>query len=254
MEMDEEFGRKWEKSQRRGKFAGGLLLAVIGALLLGRELGAELPQWLFSWKALLVGFGFVGLIKHGFTRMGWLIPIAIGSAFLLGDAFPFLAIKQLIWPSVLIFIGLIIAFKPRRSYKQHYFRHMAHQRHQRMFGGKYTTNTSSEDFIDSTAVMGGVQRHVLTKTLKGGDITSVLGGSEIDLTQADFEGTVEFEVTQVMGGTKIIVPAHWTIRSEIVTIMGGLEDKRPAHIQRDPNKVLVLRGTTVMGGIEIKTY
>lgn len=254
MENEEECSRAWEKAQRRGKLAGGLLLATVGALLLGRELGAELPAWLFSWKALLIGFGIVGLIKHGFTRMGWLIPIAIGSAFLLGDAIPELAIKHIIWPSVLIFVGLVIAFRPRKKHHQRYFTHMAHQRYKSKYDPAYTASTQDENFIDSTAVMGGIQRHVLTKTLKGGDITSILGGNEIDLTQADFEGTVEMDVTQIMGGTKLILPAHWTVRSEITTIMGGLEDKRPSHIQRDPNKVMILRGTTVMGGIEIRTY
>lgn len=254
MENEEEFSRGWEKAQRRGKLAGGLLLATVGALLLGRELGAELPTWLFSWKALLIGFGIVGLIKHGFTRMGWLIPIAIGSAFLLGDAMPELAIKHIIWPSVLIFVGLVIAFRPRKKHHHHYFQKMAEQRYRNKFDPAFTQSSQDENFIDSTAVMGGIQRHVLTKTLRGGDITSILGGSEIDLTQADFEGTVEMDLTQIMGGTKLILPAHWTVRSEITTIMGGLEDKRPSHIQRDPNKVLILRGTTVMGGIEIRTY
>lgn len=254
MDTDENFTREWEAAQRRGKLAGGLLLATIGALVLGRELGASIPDWVFSWKTLLIGIGLVGFLKHGFKRMFWLVPVAIGGSYLLADFFPLFAIKKLLWPSLLIFLGLLIAFKPRRFNKHHHFRNMAGKRWEERCGHMATRQSSTDDFIDSTAVMGGVQRQVLTKNFKGGDITSVLGGSEIDLSQTDFEGVAELEVTQIMGGTKIIMPAHWTVRSEITTIMGGLEDKRPVHIQRDPNKVLILRGTTVMGGIEIRTY
>jgi hypothetical protein len=64
------------------------------------------------------------------------------------------------------------------------------------------------------------------------------------------------ELTNVFGGTKLIIPAHWEINSELVSVFGSIEDKRPIQ----PNttigdkKVLILRGTTFMGGIDIKSY
>lgn len=53
-----------------------------------------------------------------------------------------------------------------------------------------------------------------------------MGGTEIDMTQADINGRVVLDVTQILGGTKLIIPAHWELKSELVSVFGGIEDKR----------------------------
>ena len=77
----------------------------------------------------------------------------------------------------------------------------------------------------------------------------------MNLSQADIKGRVELEITTIFGGTKLIVPANWEVKSEAVTIFGGLEDKRSIQ-PGDPTqeKILVLRGTVLFGGIEIKSF
>jgi hypothetical protein len=52
------------------------------------------------------------------------------------------------------------------------------------------------------------------------------------------------------------VPAHWKIQTdEMVTIFGGLNDKRPLPSQPSPDqRTLVIKGTCVFGGIDIKSY
>ena len=112
----------------------------------------------------------------------------------------------------------------------------------------------SEDFIDTTSVFGGVHKKVVSKNFKGGDITTFLGGTEIDLSQADFTGMARLDVTQVMGGTKIIVPAHWEVRSEVTAIFAGFEDKRQEPAIVNPEKVLIIEGTSIFGGIELKNF
>ena len=66
---------------------------------------------------------------------------------------------------------------------------------------------SSEDYIDATTVLGGIHKNILSKNFKGGDITIFMGGAEINLSQADIQGTASLDITQIMGGTKIIVPS-----------------------------------------------
>lgn len=119
-----------------------------------------------------------------------------------------------------------------------------------------TEDSVSEDYVESTSFMGGVKKNVLSKKFKGADITNVFGGAEINLSQADMESTATMELTNVFGGTKLIIPPHWEINSELVSVFGSIEDKRPIQ----PNtamgeaKILVLRGTTFFGGIDIKSY
>ena len=89
----------------------------------------------------------------------------------------------------------------------------------------------------------------------GGDITNIFGGTEINLTQADIQGVATIDVTTIFGGAELIVPSHWSVKSEIVTIFGGVEDKRTvATITETPEKALVLKGTIIFGGIEIKSF
>ena len=75
--------------------------------------------------------------------------------------------------------------------------------------------------------------------------------------QADINGRVVIELTQVFGGTKLVVPPHWKLQTEeVVSVFGGLDDKRPIvqNSSVDDSKVLVLRGTCIFGGIDIKSY
>jgi hypothetical protein len=127
-------------------------------------------------------------------------------------------------------------------------------------GGTTTSFASSresyspDDYIDTTSIFGGVHKKIVSKNFKGGDITTMLGGTEIDLTQADFTGTVRLDVTQIMGGTKIIVPPHWEVRSEVTAVFAGFEDKRQQPAMTNPDKVLIIDGTSIFGGIELKNY
>jgi predicted membrane protein len=74
--------------------------------------------------------------------------------------------------------------------------------------------------------------------------------------QADIDGRVILEVNNIFGGTKLLVPANWNVQSDIVTILGGVEDKRPmmAPGSSANNKVLILKGACVFGGVDIRSY
>jgi predicted membrane protein len=120
--------------------------------------------------------------------------------------------------------------------------------------GYSSKSFSSEDFIDATTILGGIHKNILSKNFKGGDITIFMGGAEINLSQADIQGTASLDITQIMGGTKIIVPPHWEVRSQLTSVFGNIEDKRTNIGNTDPNKVLIIDGSSVFGGIEIRNY
>ena len=81
----------------------------------------------------------------------------------------------------------------------------------------------------------------------------VFGGGELNLSQADINGTATLEVNVVLGGARLVVPANWMIKSELSSVMGSVDDKRQINtgVSHDPNKVLRLEGNVCMGGIEI---
>lgn len=258
LQNETNFNRRF-KSERRGKIMNGLLVVTIGSLFLARELGAELPIWLFTWKMLLIGIGVILAVKHRFRHPGWIILIGIGSAFLLNDLYSDMHLKPFLWPVILIIVGLIMIFKPRR--KLHQWKKCRSNRHDH-FHKHFKENmteqeiSSNKDFLDSTSIMAGTKKNILSKNFRGGDIVNIIGGTQLNLTQADMTQPATLEVTQVFGGTKLIIPSNWEIKSETVSIFGGIEDKRQVQpaISGESPKILILIGTTVFGGIEIKSF
>jgi predicted membrane protein len=232
---------------RRGKMLGGLIIVLVGAILLSREMGVYIPYWVTSWPMIPIVIGlFIG-VRHGFKDWGWMIPVIIGIAFLLDDIFPAVIDRHLVWPMLLILIGLIVMFGPSRKWKG--------RRHKGVFKGSHDQAGSSEDMIDSAAIFGGIEKNIVSKDFKGGEAVSVFGGTSLNLSQSDIKGRAVLELVQIFGGTKLIVPADWQIKSEMVSIFGGIEDKR--SVNRDTtnaDKVLVIEGTTIFGGIEIRSY
>ncbi len=122
-------------------------------------------------------------------------------------------------------------------------------------GAQATGATSGDDYLDETSVFGGVHKVVVSKNFKGGDVVNIFGGCDINLTQADFTGTVTLDITQIFGGAKIIVPTDWKVVVKTTSIFGGVEDKRPASlIKENPDKTLLIEGTSIFGGISIQCY
>jgi predicted membrane protein len=253
-EISNEEWRRMEKRQRRGKTMAGLLVVLAGSLFLAREMGVLIPEWIFTWQFVLIGIGLIIAVKHKMRHPGWILML-VGGAFLLNDFYPEFHLRAYIWPVLIILFGLFLIFKPRRKY--HSMRYCRSRWKQRQMGYSVPEEpVAREDYIDSTAFMAGVKKNIVSKNFKGGDITNVFGGTELNLMQADFEGTVSLEVTQVFGGTTLVIPSNWQIRSELVTVLGGVEDKRPVQpvTGETSSKVLILTGTTFMGGMEIRSF
>jgi predicted membrane protein len=262
-QTQDDMWNKIEKSHRRGKIMGGFLIVIIGSIFMARELGAQIPEWLFSWKTLLIAIGLISAVKHRFRNPGWIVLVGIGSAFLLNDLYPEMHLKPFLLPVFLIVMGLFIMFKPRRHRMEHLrncrrnrFQHMKHQGIHK-FDPMQEGETATDDYLEFNTIMAGVKKNVLSKKFKGGKVLTVLGGTELNLIQADLDGKATLDITQVLGGTKLVLPANWVLKSEMVTVMGSVEDKRPLPAMggaTEPEKLLILTGNTFMGGVEIVSY
>jgi predicted membrane protein len=115
-------------------------------------------------------------------------------------------------------------------------------------------NIENNDVLDIVSIFGSVRKNILSKSFRGGEIVSIFGGSEVNLTQADIINVAELEIVQIFGGTKLIIPSNWNVRSEAVAILGGVEDKRELRTGVTPDKTLIIKGTTIFGGIDIVSY
>ncbi len=237
---------------RSGKAMGGLIIVAVGVVLLARQMGVYIPQWVFTWPMLLLTFGlFIG-VKHSFRHRGWLMMVMVGGLFLADRIWPEITLSKYVWPIAIIAVGLLLIFSPKRKRYYRKDRWKKWDKHCHSF----PEQTFTEDWLDSVTIFGGTKKNIISKDFKGGEVTCVFGGAEINLSQADINGKVILEITQVFGGTKLVVPPHWQISTEVDNIFGGLDDKRSGRkdIIYDTNKTLVIKGTCIFAGVDIRSF
>lgn len=225
----------------------GVFLIGMGLVFLLDRLNVIPNQWrhiIISWQALLIFIGFINIFKNH-ARLPGVILVLVGSAFLVPEIvhIPF-ETRQLIWPLILIIVGLAIVFKTRNLKSPH------------VFNPSHDAITSTEK-IDEVAIFGGGKRVITTQNLKGGNVTAIFGGLEIDLSDAEIEGeSVVLEVAAIFGGVTVIVKPEWDVQVQVASVFGGFTDKRKMYKNQvqDERKQLILKGAAIFGGGEVKSF
>lgn len=260
-----------KQSKQSGRVLGGMLIVLIGLALLMRKTDLiEFPYWIFSWKMILIVVGiFIGL-KSSFRNNAWFIFVGIGTFFLLDDIMPWFNFRSYFIPIAIIFAGIFVILgagrrSRRRAYsaksKQGQFYGESNQYTQKSgqdegYERQESTYESAQEYIDASTILGEVRKNISSQNFKGGESVTFMGSAEYNLSQAEIQGEINLEILQIFGRTRLIVPAHWEVRSEIVAILGSVDDKSPIGQQQQSNtgKRLVLTGTSVFGSIEIRSY
>ncbi|MFY0687158.1 MAG: hypothetical protein JXQ90_08340 [Cyclobacteriaceae bacterium] len=215
----------------------GIVLIIIGGtfLLDNLELIPNfIPWWVFGWEMIMVVVGGAMLATG---KRGGVVFLAIGLFFLLPDILhiPHWHIRDF-WPVVLIIVGITIITRRRHLHLN-------------------DASVSSVDVLDETSILGGGKRVIDSKSFRGGKISAVFGGSEIDLTNAELAtGTNVLDIFCMFGGTTLILPKNWTVKNEVQAVLGGFTDSRiVANLESgDPDKVLIIKGFVMFGGGEIR--
>jgi predicted membrane protein len=244
----EPYETKHDNGPQMKKYILGVIVIVAGFLLLLSNTGFlpyELRHIIFSWQMLLIGIGIVSLFSSE-SRTPGTILILIGGIFILPRVFDLsFNVMHLFWPVILIGVGVLILTRrmPRRPWH-------THEQHQA------TRQDLDDGFIHEENIFSGGKRRVMHQVFRGGHINCVFGGSEVDLTQASLaEGVSELEINTIFGGVTLIVPADWRVQLKMTSIMGGFTDKRSfVRESPDPSRVLIVKGSTIFGGGEIKSY
>ncbi len=278
----------FKKPNNDGSIAFGFIILGIGVVLLLRKIGVFVPGWLLTWPMILIVIGTFAVIKHEFKSFFGFVMLFIGAYFLMRNEFDFdFGISQYVWPLGLIILGVYLILHKRKEnqvlddIRNNWEKGLKGSKPKVApfsssveeakvvdeagatdtgtsgDGGGFTraTGTSFGDRLNIDAIFSGVTRKVMSKNFQGGKITAAFGGADIEMTQVDFTGVVTIQLDIIFGGVKLIVPPHWDIRTEMSNIAAGLEDKRffrEAGV--DPSKVLILKGTILFGGLEIKSY
>jgi len=221
----------------------GVILVLVGLFLVMRNTGI-FPDFIdhivFSWPMLLVAIGLVMTLGASEKTSG-VIVMAVGGFFLIPMIFreTFHA-YNMFWPSIFIIIGVIFIVTKRRGWNS-----------------VTSKGVVGDEYVDYVNIFSGGERQIVSENFRGGKISAVFGGMELDLTKAKLApGRNELEIACVFGGATLIVPDDWNISVEVTPVLGGFNDSRKLIPGRtvDTTRQLVIKGAVVFGGGEIKSY
>jgi hypothetical protein len=230
-----------KKPLSNGAILLGLVLIVAGALALLDNMNIfsfdfNLGDW---WPLILVALGVVHLWNNrNIFDFSGLFLVLLGVVFLLAE------LGRICWddvwrwwPAVLILLGISIVFK--RSPVP-------------LPGSGRSSAASGEDRVSVSNILAGSDRRINSREFKGGDVSNILGGTEIDLLEAKLAaGEWLLTVSTVLGGVEIRVPREWRLEVQPTTMLGGIDD----HTRQNPDATggkLVIKASALLGGIEIK--
>lgn len=109
-----------------------------------------------------------------------------------------------------------------------------------------------DDYINTTAIFGEVKKHILSKDFKSGKVMNLFGTTTVDFCNADIDGSVILDSTQLFGEIKIKAPANWHIVPEVTNIFMVVDDKRRNRtLNAGNNKILILKGVGIFASIKI---
>lgn len=114
-------------------------------------------------------------------------------------------------------------------------------------GGRATSS-------NAIAVMSGTDRKGVWTVSPTFTSVAMMGGVEIDLTQARFEeAETTIQAFAIMGGIDIYVPEDVTVQVNGIGFMGAFENKVRDQTEPRPGVPLVkVTGLALMGGVEVK--
>ena len=217
----------------------GLALVLAGAVFLLDNLHfLEIRRILPFWPVLLMALGAARLLtaapgnRHEQVLGGVLLGVG---GFLLLRRLGWLHLEwRDLWPLVLIGLGVLVM--TRQPDTAGPFAHSQRDVQARQ--------------LDVKAVLSGQQVRVQSPDFSGGQVQVVLGGVELDLSQAGFQRAV-LEVSLVMAGLELRLPPDCRLRVTASSVLGQVEDK--VHAPATAARELEIRGSVVLGGITVRS-
>ena len=248
-----------------GRIVAGAILLGLGVLFLLDNFGLVDAGNLFRyWPLILLGLGLTKLIAPGRPeeRVGGVVLTILGGAFFLRALhIPWFRLR-LFWPVLLLVLGASLlwqALRGRRSLLPG-MQDLGEYARMGAKAGLEATRSLSADPADAGAIlkefalMGGGERMVRSQNFRGGEITAIMGGFQIDLRGAGMAGdSATVEVFTLFGGVEFKVPQAWNVVVSGTPILGMVTNSTsPIRDESSPAKTLIVSGSAIMGGIEVK--
>ncbi len=210
----------------------GLSILAVGIVAwldrLGRIDGNDFLAW---WALILIALGFAHLPQRRWVGAG--VYLILGLIFL--PPLPFLPHFRLaellgLWPLLISAGGVALVSQALHPAPK---------------------DMPGSGAFHAFAWMGGNVRTIAAEDFLGGDAVVVMGGCEIDLTNARITREAVIDLLTFWGGIEIRVPRNWIIENHVNPLLGGVAVHTKNPKDGDGPR-LIVRGSAIMGGIEIR--
>jgi hypothetical protein len=219
----------------------GLLIVAAGVIFTLDNLGLiSAPDYLRFWPVALVLIGALKVWQARLDGHGWLsglLLLGIGSYMLINQIEYIRIDARVIFPAFLVYLGGYLVWRGVAG------------------GSRPARPGDGLSRFSALAVMGGAARRSTSQAFEGADLTSIMGGFDVDLRDASIAPNTEavIDVFAFMGGVDLKVPEDWLVVNRVIPFMGGIDDKTRTPIANAATpKRLVVRGFVIMGGVNIR--
>jgi predicted membrane protein len=245
------------------KFIIGVCLVLMGVVLALDQLGVlQANHLLRFWPAALIIVG-LAMLQRGerHSALRALVLIVVGGWLLLNTlGLVSLDLWEFILPLLLVFFGARIMMRSQgsRSGESPDLPGAGPAAGAPPVGqapsGFTSAAASSGEPVHASlfSLLSSSKRRWGKSVFRGAEATAFMGGCELDLRDALMSSgeLAVVDVFVIMGGVNIFVPPNWTVSQEVVPLLGGVHDKTRS-VPSNPAQHLLVRGTVVMGGVEI---
>jgi predicted membrane protein len=242
------------------RVALGLVVIAVGVLFTLDKLGSvDVGEFWEYWPVLLIAVGIGRVLQpRGTQGRGFgVVLIVLGTWFLLSNLDVIHYSFGDVWPILVVLLGIMMVWRaitgpffesPRRRLKEA----MAAGDGSAAVGGLATSTSVTSSTVNGFALLGGVNRKCVSQDFRGGALTAIMGGCELDLRHASISsGQAVIDTFALWGGIEIKVPQEWSVVVQGTPILGAFDDKT-VRVGGDGSKVLVIKGVALMGGVDVK--
>lgn len=237
----------------------GVIVIALGVLFSLDRMGyVNAGEFWEYWPVLLIAAGIGRVVQPCSARergFGVLL-VVVGTWLLLSNLELISYSFSDVWPIFLVLLGITMVWRaiagparvgPGRRLKEE----SAAGESPATVGGPATGASVTSSTVDGFALLGGVNRKCLSQDFRGGSLTAIMGGCELDLRNASItSGQAVIDTFAFWGGIEIKVPQDWSVVVQGTPVLGAFDDKTVRV--GDGNKVLVIRGVALMGGVDVK--
>ena len=115
---------------------------------------------------------------------------------------------------------------------------------------------TNDDYLNVTAIFSSSDKKYLSSSFKGGGITTIFGGAEIDLSEVVINESITIDVAAIFGGIDLKLPKGYRIKEDVANIFGGTDvhydkNKNVTEVYSNEDIYIAIKGAAIFGGVDI---